>query len=115
MVWGLGFGVWGLGFSGSRVSGFRFRVLGFSGSRVLGFSGSRVWGFGFTQPVLRRGGTLEELHLPFRGLVFKAQTLVSLNSRLESNKEEEEPCRSVRFRVRVQGLEVGVQLFGIRV
>ena len=45
----MGFGVWGVSGGGGeaygfRVSGLRFRVLGFLGFRVLGFWGFRVLG-----------------------------------------------------------------------
>ena len=79
-------------FSGLWVSGFGYRVSGF-GFRASGF-GYRVSGSGF----LVAGHNLREqlLHRNVQrsrgGLVFKAHRLcVSLNSRLESNKEEEEP------------------------
>jgi len=102
--WEVGCGVRGLGFehdssdftcSGFWIEGSGLRV---EGGIVLGFR-FRDSGFGFSGFVFRVLGArptqseVTYLHVQrFRGgLVFKAQRLcVSFNSRLESNKEENE-------------------------
>ena len=77
----------------------------------MGFGGGlkfRVWGAGLRFTVLgfgfRGSGTSSNVQRFRGGLVFKAHRLcVSLNSRLESHKEEEEGER-VHLAFRVQGV-----------
>ena len=89
---GSGLRVWDLGF---RVSGVGFRIWGLEFGIVVWGLEIGVWGFGFRVAGVGFNVQTRQLrskNVRFRGrLVFKAHRLcVSLNSRLESNKEEEE-------------------------
>jgi len=83
---GFRFSTFGFRFS---VFGFRFLVFAF---RVSGFG---MWGFGRVRGSQRLPAETAAQTLLPRGLIFKVHRLLSLNSRLESNKEEEEGAGKV--------------------